>query len=363
MQLRIRTSFLASAVWRELAYTNVCPIDAVLDKVASMRPTHAFSDTEREEIFAALAQISANPYTDYVAFQKSIAELVASETLPDSLPEACVKMREERASGIANVHVLRNCPLDKELPPLSPDDPLSDKYASKQTFVGEAFVALVAELGGTPLLAYSGANEGRFFDDVIAITRYSGMQSAYGDRDLVYHNDRSAHWARPDLVALLAMRSPEEEVTYTTYVDGRELLLQLTPEHQDILRQSYFITDHSHGSSPPVEAHPILVGRSIRYIDTITMVAANAPVEARDALIALKNALVLGRKQRHRLLTGDLMIVENQEGLHCRDKMEIEHQERTRTRWLLKTYLFRDHQAVDAFSGVWHKGIRGLIAE
>lgn len=328
-----------------------------------MEPIYTLSDGERHEIFVALADIAANPYTDYVAFRKAVVELAVSTSLPHFLPDACMKMREERASGIANVHVLRNCPLDRELPPLSPDDPLSDKYAKKKTFIGEAFVALVAELGGTPLLAYSGTNEGRFFDDVIAITRYSGMQSAFGDRDLVYHNDRSAHWARPDLVSLLAMRSPEQEVTYTSYVDGRDLLQLLSSGCQETLRQSYFVTDHSNGSSPEVETHPILAGRRIRYIDTITTVAAHAPVEARDALIALKNALVLARKQRHRLLTGDLMVVENQEGLHCREKMEIKKHERTRTRWLLKTYLFRDDRTVDTFSGTWHGGIRGLIAE
>jgi alpha-ketoglutarate-dependent taurine dioxygenase len=238
------------------------------------------------------------------------------------------------------------------------------KYVTKTTFISEAFVAFVAELSGSPMMAYSATNEGRFFDDVVAIGHYRGTQSAFSDRDLVFHNDRSAHWVRPDLVALLALRSPEDEITYTTYVDGTDLLRLIPTDHRDTLRQAHFITDFSSaGVAYDAQPHPIVVGRSIRYVDTVTSVVPTAPVVARDALIALKNALALVEKRRHRLVTGDLLIFENQEGLHCREKMEVRPHDHTRTRWLLKTYFFRHSAAADAYADKWYHGIPGLIAE
>lgn len=329
-----------------------------------MEPVHTFSDSERQQLHNALEVVSENPYEDYPGFRRSIVQLAESDAYPRSLQDACARIRDERASGVMRAHVLRNCPLDRNLPSLSPDDPLSEKYALKKTFVSEAFVALVAQVSGHPLMAYSATNEGRFFDDVIAISRYSGTQSALSDRDLVFHNDRSAHWARPDLVALLTLRSPEQEITYTAYIDGSELLRLVPPKHHETLRQPFFITEFNHADiTYEAKAHPILVGSSIRYVDAITNVLPSSPVAARDALIAFKNALALGEKQRHRLLTGDLLLVENQEGLHCREKMEAQGPEHARTRWLLKTYLFRNESAADAFSDKWFEGVPGLIAE
>jgi alpha-ketoglutarate-dependent taurine dioxygenase len=329
-----------------------------------MEPIYIFTEDERRALCGLVEAIPENPYTDYPGFQTSIARLADSQAYPRSLIDACARIRSERASGMIRTHVLRNCPVDRDLPALSPDNPLSEKHALKKTYVSEAFVALVAQLSGNPLMAYSATNEGRFFDDVIAVNRYSGTQSAMSDRDLVFHNDRSAHWARPDIVALLALRSPDEEVTYTVYIDGAELLRQLTPEYEEILRQPNFITNFNKSDlAYEATAHPILVGRSIRYVDAITNVLPAAPVAARDALIAFKSALTLGEKQRHRLLTGDLLLIENQEGLHCREKMEVRRHDRTRTRWLQKTYLFRDKRTADAYADKWHGGVPGLIAE
>ncbi|TDB95654.1 taurine catabolism dioxygenase TauD, partial [Micromonospora fluostatini] len=272
--------------------------------------------------------------------------------------------------GTSNAHVLRNCPIDEEIPVLTGADPVADKRAKKKTFVGEAFLALVAALSRTPLMAYSSRNDGDFFTDVVAIDKYHGMQTGFSDSELVYHNDRTAHWARADYIALLGLRCPEQEFIYTSYVDGARLLEHLSAEHEAVLRRPHFVTSFdvysrdTNRRQSVSDPHAIFEGHhDVRYLDTFTRVNPGAPEAAKDALLALRDALVLAGKQRHRLRTGDLLLFANQAGLHSRDKMEINDAERARTRWLLKTYTFADDAAADRFADRWHGGVRGLISD
>ena len=103
---------------------------------------------------------------------------------------------------------------------------------------------------------------------------------------------------RADYLALLGMRSYEGNKIYTTaYIDGRAILKHLSDTEQEILRQPYFITpfdDYSRDSNEnqtESDLHTILEGRqNFRYYDTRTTYAKKAPIEAREALLALKNA-------------------------------------------------------------------------
>lgn len=334
-----------------------------------MQPFHVFDDTHRDQLVALLGAIPGNPYDDYAAFSGAVSA-AARAGVPAAFRDACDRIRRERESGACDVHVLRNCPMDPHIPDLRPDDPVADKRAKKTTFVGEAFLELFAQLTGTPLMAYGSRNDGDFFTDVVAISRYSGMQTGFSDSELVFHNDRTAHWARADFISLLGMRCPEEEVIYTTFVAGRSLLEHLSGEEQEILRKPYFYTPFdvfsrdTNRRQTVSEDHPILENEcSFRYLETCTTVTAGAPPEAKDALIAMKNALVRADKKRHRVATGDLLVFANQDGLHSRDKIEIADPDRARTRWLLKTYAFRDQAAASRFEGRWLGGVRGRIAD
>ncbi|MEW2300358.1 TauD/TfdA family dioxygenase [Streptomyces sp. NPDC006655] len=329
-----------------------------------MEPIHVLTPDQRDELTAVLGAVPGNPYRDHREFVAGVAEVDA----PPFLVEVCERVRQDRLSGVSEAHVLRNCPVDPHIPDLDLDDPVADKYRKKTTFVGEAFLALVARLTGTPLMAYGSRNNGDFFTDVIAINKYSGMQTGFSDSELPFHNDRTAHWARADHIALLGMRCPQDEVIYTTFVSGRALLRYLSDEDQEILRQPYFTTSFdvfsraTNSTQRSSGAHPILEGdHSIRYLETTTTVLPDAPGEAKDALLAMKNALVVAEKQRHRLCDGDLLLFANQDGLHSRDRIEILDADRAATRWLLKTYAFRDQARADSFTGRWKDGVPGLI--
>lgn len=335
-----------------------------------MEPFYALTDAERDELRAVLETVGKNPYEDYPAFSRTVADVVDRGEVPVFFREVCARIRAERESGVSDAHVLRNCPLDTEIPVLDLDDPIADKHRKKKTFTGEVFLELFGQLVGTPLLSYATRFNGDFFTDVIAINRYSGMQTGFSDSELVFHNDRTAHPVRADFISLLGMRCPEGDYIYTGFVDGRSMLAHLTEEEQEILRQPYFITPFdvlsrdNNGDLTDSGEHAILENHhSFRYLDTSTTVVPGGPEKAKDALLALKNALVKAEKKRHRVLPGDLFTFANQDGLHSRDKMEINDPERARQRWLLKTYAFRDQAAADRHADRWIDGVRGRVGD
>ncbi|WP_265298656.1 taurine catabolism dioxygenase TauD [Verminephrobacter eiseniae] len=243
---------------------------------------------------------------------------------------ACEQIRVARASGGEAAYLLRNCPLDPEIPVFDQDDPVADKYRQKKTFVGEGFLALFAELTTTPLLAYSTRNNGDFFHDVYAHNRYRNTQTQKTDGELYLHNDRTAHPVRADFLTLLGMRSDPRNLIYTGYVDGRDVLPFLTPQQQALLRQPLFCTPYDEYSrdsnSLQVDSKPHIVleeSHCFRYYETRTKPLPDAPREAFDAMLAFKDALVRAKKERVRIGVGELFSFPNQAGLHNREIVEL----------------------------------------
>jgi hypothetical protein len=335
-----------------------------------MLPSHVFTDAERDDLRTVLGAVGTHPYRDPIAFSQEIADVVDRGDLPAALVDAADGIRKDRESGTAFAHALRNCPVDDVVPLLDQEDPLADKYAKKHTYVSEAFLQLFGHLVKTPLMSYGTRFNGDFFIDVIAINKYIGKQTGYSDGELAFHNDRTAHPVRADYITLLGMRCPEGDMTYTSFVSGATLLELLTEQERELLRERYFYTPFdvvskdNNKTLTVSDNHSIFYDEhSVRYVDTHTTVAPDAPPEAKDALIALKNALVRAPKARHRILEGDLFTFANQDGLHSREHIEINDPARARTRWLMKTYAFRDRPAADRFADRWLDGVPGRVGD
>ncbi|MGW1752218.1 TauD/TfdA family dioxygenase [Streptomyces sp. NPDC002092] len=334
-----------------------------------MKPIYTLSDEEHAELYRVLDGVGKNPYEEYEAFSQAVRDLVERGEVPQFFVDVAHRIRAEREAGTSDAHVIRNCPIDPELPDLGDEDPVAVKHAAKRTFIGEALLELFAQLAGNPLLAYA-RNWGDFFTDVVAIRKYSGMLTGYSDSELFFHNDRTAHDVRADYIALLGMRCPGNDLIYTGFIDGRAMLDELTENEQAILRRPYYITPfdvfskEKNESLTFSEVHPILENHhSFRYLDTSTTTAPGSPVEAKDALLALKDALAKVEKQRHRILERDLFLLANQDGLHSREKIEINDPAEARKRWLLKTYAFRDDAAADRHADKWLDSVRGRVAD
>lgn len=335
-----------------------------------MKALLILTDAERSQLVEEFETISVNPYHDYLAFSAAVSGIVTGGGVPERLIIAAKQIREERASGAAEAHVLSNCPVDEDLPVLGNDDPSAEKKRSKTTFIGECFLETLAQLTETPLLAYANRFGGDFFIDVVAIRKYLGQQTGYNGGEVVYHNDRTAHPVRADYITLLGMISPPEDLVYTGFVPGRRLIAELSPQIQQVLREPHFITPFdvvskdANAALDTTPKHAILSGDySLRYLDTHTTVAEDAPVAAKDALLALKTALTRVPKERHRMLKGDILTFANQRALHNREQIEITDPDRALTRWLLKTYAFADQAAADVHRDAWIDGIPGKVGD
>ncbi len=335
-----------------------------------MKPILVLGSNDRAVLMSLLAGVTAGPYRQYATFHGEITELSLSDEIPDAFRRTCEYIRDARSHGGELAYLLRNCPLDATVPVFDQDDPVTDKYRQKTTYIGESFLALFAHMTGTPLLAYETRNNGDFFHDVYAHNRYSGTQTQKTDGELYFHNDRTAHPVRADYLALLGMRCHPNNRIYTGYVDGRRILDHLSDENQATLRQPLFRTpfdEYSRDSNQlQIDSLPHVVleeAHCFRYYDTRTKPLATAPVQARDAVIALKDAIVKATKYRVQIEQGDLLSFPNQVGLHNREIIEVSDPEQARLRWLLKTYSFRDAAHMRRFRKTFNTDVAGFVCD
>ncbi|MDF7674642.1 TauD/TfdA family dioxygenase [Acetobacteraceae bacterium ESL0709] len=334
-----------------------------------MKPFYVFSDTERDTLCSVFSENKLSPYENYGAFSNFIEDLASGNRLPSSFRDLCESIYLDRQNGKL-VHLLGNSPVDEIIPTLDHDDPVADKYRLKTTFVGETFLGIFAYLLRTPLMSYKTRNNGDFFTDVVSINRFRGMRTGFTDGDLIYHNDRTSHPVRADFITLLGMRCPKSDLVYTSFVDGADILGYLSDDEINILSQPWYhtvvddLTRETNQDWHLSEAHPIVLGdRTIRFQDTLTKPLPTAPTEAYTALLEFKDGIVKSPKTRHCLRNGDLFVFPNQQGLHNRERIEINDSDEASRRWLLKTYSLKDAATRDSYAKYWADGVVGCALD
>lgn len=335
-----------------------------------MKEFFSFSTPESASLKLLLENLSTNPYKDYSAFHVEVTHLINASLVPESFLHACGRIRDARSTGGELAYLIRNCPIDATRPVFNQNNPVDDKYHQKRTYVGEGFLELFAQLTGTPLLAYETRNNGDFFHDVYAHNRYSGTQTQKTDGELYFHNDRTAHPVRADYLSLLGMRCSPDNLIYTLYIDGRDLLEHLAPKWQEQLRLPLYITPYDEYSKDSntlqVSSKPHVVleeEHCFRYYETRTKPAPWAPQEARDAIIALKDAIIKAKKSRVLINEADLFSFPNQAGLHSREIVEVKNADQAKLRWLLKTYSFRNKEYMRCFRGAYSTDVDGFVCD
>ena len=334
-----------------------------------MKEFYKFDKNEKEELCSKLTLIAKiSPYTNYQEFAAKIKETVESGLVPDFFVDLCKKIHEDSING-KHIHVLKNCPVDEVIPDLDLDNPVQDKYNLKKTYLGEAFLGTFACLLNSPLFSYASRNNGDFFTDVICINRFRGKRTGFTDGDLIYHNDRTSHPVQADYITLLGLRCPEDDLVYTDYIDGKDIIGYLTEEEIEILSQKWFYTAVDDLTREKVKdwdksrEHAVINGEKVWFQDTLTKPIEGAPEKAYRALLALRDAMTKAPKHRHRLEVGDLLVFPNQYGLHNRERIEINNPEESAKRWLLKTYTFENPEVADEFSDYWYEGKYGCVTD
>ena len=325
-------------------------------------------------IYELLSRIVSNPYQDYNAFKKEIEHMIYQnkDQLTDFI-NLCNTIITDRQNQ-SNIHHIKNCVIDKIIPIFDPENPVDSKYEKKKTFIAEGFLLLFSICTKSPILGYETRNNGDMYQDVYSQSKYADTQTQKAAGDLYFHNDRTAHEIRADILCLLGMRVNPKNHSYTGYVDGTSLLENISKEYQQVLRGPYFTTPfdlYSSDSNALQEnsgKHSILFNdHSFRYYDTRTTYATdiNSPEStiAKEALLSLKDAIQLTKKHYIKINTSDLLCIPNQEGLHCRINIDISSEEDHKKRYLLKTYNFNSIESCSKYASSFFKNTAGLVKE
>jgi hypothetical protein len=327
-----------------------------------------FLEDEKRSFVAMTSEIKTSPYINYVEFKKECERIIENGSFP-LFTEVCEEIKEDRKQGL-HFHLIKNCPIDPEIPHLDLSDSVQEKYKKKKTFVGEAFLLIFSIMSDSPILGYETRNNGDMYQDVLAIEKYSNTQTQKTDGNLFFHNDRTAHMIRADYLCLLGLRASSENKIYTGYIDGRWILDQLDDETKETLRKPYFLTPFdayskdSNTEQIQSEEHSILYDKqSFRYYDCRTTWANVAPEKAKEALINLKNAITRADKAFINIQKNDLFTFANLKGLHSRLKVEINSEYESKNRWLLKTYNFESEENLRVFEDQYFENIPGLVQE
>ena len=331
--------------------------------------TFTIAPEDKENLNRLFCGIEYNPYKDYINFKKSISDIIVSAEIPKNIMNFFNEVKYNRKNDLEKAFLIKNCPIDRDIPIFDRSDPVNDKYLKKKTFISEAFLELFSQLTDNPLLAYDTRNNGDFFHDVYAQDKYGETQTQKSDSELYLHNDRTAHPVRADYLSLLGMRSSSENSILTSYIDGKDVLKYISKEHQDILRKPYYYTPYdeysrdSNKNQLDSDPHSILSENySLIYYETRTIPIKTAQSEVVDAYISFRNAIIKAKKRSVDIQVGDLFTFPNQFGLHSRTFVNIRNKNLAKKRWLLKTYSFRDTDYMKKFSKTFND-IDGFVID
>jgi len=304
---------------------------------------YTFSEKDNIALTNVLLEVRENPYTNYAAFSKIVRNIADDASyIPISFLDICEAKR--RANRYFNPFVmLKNCPIDPDLPFLDFDSPVDDKRKSKKTYVAEAFLELYARLMRQEPISYINVNDGDIFQDIHPMRKLMDSQSQKSAKTIYFHKDLANHFVRPDWVNILGLRASASNKIYTSFVSNKDLIEHLNRKTLTILREVEFYTpfDDLTTASPNKKVgraanHPVLGGEKdydIRFFENrtvgLTSRAKAALTEVVHALHTLKRSLLI--------LEGDFIGASNNECIHNKEVVHVDDQNAVYTRWLMKT--------------------------
>ncbi|QUQ64547.1 TauD/TfdA family dioxygenase [Kutzneria sp. CA-103260] len=298
---------------------------------ASLTLDHADGDALRE-VASGLLTVAGGRVDD-PAWQAEAGR--RSHDLPVSLRRALAGFR--RDPGLSGVFLLSGLPVDE----LSlPATPAVSGSVQRVASVPSAMQALVTHLLGYPV-AFRPEKTGALVQDVVPVPGSEEFQGNEGSVLLALHTENAFHDHRPDYVLLLCLRADHDRVASLRTASVRQALAVLAEDVCEALRRNDFITEPppSFASGPrAVEPlrHAVLSGAP-EDPDLVVDFAATTSCSARgtEAMGELQRCLA-GQALAHRLVPGDLAIVDNRVTVHGRSAFTPRYD--GQDRWLQRTF-------------------------
>ncbi len=305
-----------------------------------MRPDFVFRDDERDALYETFLNAFVSPYEDYPAFRGWIRELALVGDVTSRYADFCREVAE-RDFAESPLVLVRNCPIDRDLPVFDPADPVRSKYERKRTFATESFLALHAALTGTEIVAHASVNGGDFFHDIYPKESMYETQSQKTLGTLRFHRDFTNHFVRPDFVSTIVLRDTPDNEVFSTYAVNRDVIWSLPDDVVEVLRGERFHTPYDDISTQDGSGlgdapnHAVVSGDDgLRLFEGRTRGIDPEAQEALEACIAALHE----NKVRYTPVPGDMVAFSNDHLLHGREVHAIRDMESMRRRWLMKTH-------------------------
>ncbi|UOX90698.1 TauD/TfdA family dioxygenase [Amycolatopsis sp. FBCC-B4732] len=298
---------------------------------------YEFSDAGRDAFAAALAGVILSPYKFYEPFRRQASAVVDTGGVPEDFLAFCRALRD-RDRAQEPVVLVRNAPIDRDVPPFDPDDPVRSKYRLKTTFVAEAFLEVFAALTGVTAIGNIDIAYGDVYNDIYPKRSAWHTHSSKGLLSQPFHKDLGSQPIVPDHIHMLSMRCAPENDVCTSFVRSVDMLRELREDELDLVREPVFFTPAdpatSYDTGGVYPSHPILTGTArMRFTQGRTR-GRTPEAEA----VARRLDEQPGRfRKRVQLMPGDLAAVSNHLSLHAREVHEVRDEEALRTRWIIKS--------------------------
>jgi L-asparagine oxygenase len=314
--------------------------------------TMVLPEESRTSLKASLQTLALHsPYEDLEGFLTTISPAFAS--LPPRLRERLRAFRNDpRAQGAM---VLRNLPIDDELPPT----PLDGRPSrDKTTFVSEACVLGICQILGEPM-GYRDEKEGDVIQALCPVPAEAhATSSESSDVELGFHTDfnfdpqnpeRPYNVLNPDYIVLLCLRGDPEHEAYTLYADARDICRQLAPAQLELMRApvfqfaaSYSFTRSCADQKIWSVPSPLLTGPpEFPEVSIDLLCGVRGMSEEANALLdQIKEVCRCPGVATSVCLTpGELLIIDNRKGAHARTAFTALFD--GHDRWLHRVYVRR----------------------
>jgi L-asparagine oxygenase len=222
-------------------------------------------------------------------------------------------------NGPTDAIILNNLPMDPIVPATPTDGSVT---LNKRTFVAEAILLAVGELGGTHAFGYK--SEKHYSNPWVheGFPRQGKVSALTATDQVPHHQDMSYQTLIPDLLGLICVRQGQDDDVQTTLLDPAAVEDHLSNDVVATLRQPRFRI------AAPLEwvdtqdvdlttLRPLLEGRSLHLpVDWNNMVGVDD--EATRAIDMLKEALQEVEPVGIHLEDGMMVLFNNQKVVHAR---------------------------------------------
>ena len=160
---------------------------------------------------------------------------------------------------------------------------------------------------------------------------------------LGFHNDLPNNKVRPTWVNIMCMRNAPVNQVATSFVRNIDILDILSKDTKAALTRPIFYTPPEviavHGGKclDDIDVKPIFYPENAIQFVYFENRTTTDTQEGKDAIAEL-NRVLHQEKERVFLESGDLIAINNNTCIHCREVIEINDAEAHKKRWLIKTW-------------------------